>query len=180
MACVCWLHTVVAGLPTSLGTQRVRRHHCHTRHGQQSLETRHRPLQQVLSSLLIRRIACIAARSSSSSSSRSRSRRGPSRRCTTMSTVDSTPPELSRRTFGIVSKLIEPLVPWTTRWATPRAIRRSVEWYVYLELKSHVCRCVVVKPSRVPKYRNTYYYLTNPNNPNPKVWPQPYSPYSKC
>jgi len=61
------------------------------------------------------------------SSSLSRSRRGPSRRCTTMSTVDSTPPELSSRTRGIVSWLVEPLVPWTTRWATPRAVRRSVE-----------------------------------------------------
>ena len=36
-------------------------------------------------------------------SSSSRSRRGPSRRCTTMSKVDSTPPELSSRTGGIVS-----------------------------------------------------------------------------
>ena len=40
---------------------------------------------------------------SSSSSSSSRSRRGPSRHCTTMSTVDSTPPEVSNRTCGIVS-----------------------------------------------------------------------------
>jgi len=31
------------------------------------------------------------------------SQRGPSRRCTTMSTVDSTPPELANRTGGIVS-----------------------------------------------------------------------------
>ena len=36
---------------------------------------------------------------SSSSSSSSRSRRGPSRRFTTMSTVDSTPPEVSSRTI---------------------------------------------------------------------------------
>ena len=41
--------------------------------------------------------------SSSSSSSWSRGRLGPSRRCTNMSTVDSTPPELSSRTGGIVS-----------------------------------------------------------------------------
>ena len=35
--------------------------------------------------------------------SSSRSRRGPSRHCTTMSTGDSTPPEVSNRTGGIVS-----------------------------------------------------------------------------
>ena len=39
----------------------------------------------------------------SSSSSVSRSRRGPSRRCTTMSAVDSTSPEISNWTCGIVS-----------------------------------------------------------------------------
>ena len=39
----------------------------------------------------------------SSSSSISRSRRGPSRRCTTMSAVDSTSPEISNWTCGIVS-----------------------------------------------------------------------------
>ena len=39
----------------------------------------------------------------SPSSSCSRSQRGPSRRCTTMSTVDSTSPEVSSRTCGIVS-----------------------------------------------------------------------------
>ena len=38
-----------------------------------------------------------------SSSSISRSRRGPSRRCTTMSAVDSTSPEISNWTCGIVS-----------------------------------------------------------------------------
>jgi len=27
----------------------------------------------------------------------------------------------------VVSQLVKPLVPWTTRWATPRAVRRSVE-----------------------------------------------------
>ena len=40
---------------------------------------------------------------STSSSSISRSRRGPSRRCTTMSAVDSTSPEISNWTCGIVS-----------------------------------------------------------------------------
>jgi len=40
------------------------------------------------------------------------------------------------------------------RWATPRVVWRSVEWYVDVELKSHVCRCVVIKPSHKPKYRN--------------------------
>ena len=40
---------------------------------------------------------------STSSSSISRSRRGPSRRCTTMSAVDSTSPEISNCTCGIVS-----------------------------------------------------------------------------
>ena len=44
--------------------------------------------------------SCIAR---SSSSSCSHSRRGPSRRCTTMSTVDSTSPEVSNRTRGVVS-----------------------------------------------------------------------------
>jgi len=72
---------------------------------------------------------------SSSSSSMSRSRRGPSHRCTNMSAVDSTPPEVSNGTGGIVTKLVEPVVPWTARWATPRAVRRSVEWYVHVELK---------------------------------------------
>ena len=38
-----------------------------------------------------------------SSSSSSHSQRGPSRRCTTMSTVDSTSPEVSNRTCGVVS-----------------------------------------------------------------------------
>jgi len=45
---------------------------------------------------------------------------------------------------------VEPLVLWTIRWATPCVVRRSVEWYVDVELKSHVCRCVVIKPSHMP------------------------------
>jgi len=39
--------------------------------------------------------------------------------------------------------------PWTTRWATPRAVRKSVKRYVDVELKRHVCRCVVVKLSHM-------------------------------
>jgi len=51
----------------------------------------------------------------SSSSSWSRSRRGPSRRCTTMSTVDSTPPQLSSRTCGIVSISSVVYLMWITQ-----------------------------------------------------------------
>ena len=36
----------------------------------------------------------------------------------------------------------------------PCSIRRSVEWYINVELKSDVCQCVVIKPSHKPKYRN--------------------------
>ena len=35
----------------------------------------------------------------------------------------------------------QPLVPWTTRWATPRAVRRSVDWYVDVELSSSRATC---------------------------------------
>ena len=43
----------------------------------------------------------------SSTSSSLRSQRGPSRHCTTMSTVDSTPPEVSSRTDGIETEAVK-------------------------------------------------------------------------
>jgi len=51
--------------------------------------------------------------------------REPSRRCTTVSRVDSVPPEVSYRTVRIILELVEPLVPGMARWATPCTVRRS-------------------------------------------------------
>ena len=51
----------------------------------------------------------------SSSSSWLLSRRGPSRRRTTVSAANRVPPEVYNRTAGVVSKVVDPLVPWPAR-----------------------------------------------------------------
>jgi len=57
----------------------------------------------------------------------SRRQQGLSRRCTTMSTAESTPPEVFKWTGGIISTLVEPRVSWTTRGGGRRLARRSAE-----------------------------------------------------
>ena len=77
---------------------------------------------------------------SSWSSSWSRSRRGPSRRCTTMSTVDSTPPQLSSRTCGIVSISSVVYLMWITQTSrrsrpidvTAGTIKNAVKYHARL------------------------------------------------
>jgi len=56
----------------------------------------------------------------------SRRQQGLSRRCTTMSTAESTPPEVFKWTGGIISTLVEPRVSWRTRGGR-RLARRSAE-----------------------------------------------------
>jgi len=39
---------------------------------------------------------------------------------------------------GIISELVEPLVPWTTRWVTPHAVKRSTNCLLFLELRDEI------------------------------------------
>ena len=55
---------------------------------------------------------------------------GPSRRCTTMSMVDGTPPEVSNQTGGIVSGLDELLILWTTMQVGDATCGLEVGWMI--------------------------------------------------
>ena len=71
-----------------------------------------------------------------------------------MSTVDSTSPVQSDGWNRFVAGRATCSVNDQVGDATYGQDTRSVEWYVDVELKSHVCRCVVVTSSHRLKYRN--------------------------
>ena len=92
-------------------------------HSNRPMYTRHDTNRTILSRLaggMNWAVAGVRSDSGSSFISRpiivtSRRQQGLSRRCTTMSTAESTPPEVFKWTGGIISTLVEPRVSWTTR-----------------------------------------------------------------
>ena len=74
-----------------------------------------------------------------------------------MSAADSTDLQVSDKMVRVISKLIEPLVPWTT--GRSGHVRPGLHWRrstISDALKILVCRCVFIKPSHVAVQTEKY------------------------